>query len=37
MVPQKEYMDLLASCCQGDTIREIADRLGYYPATISKW
>jgi len=37
MMTQEEYMDLLALRRQGNTISEIADTLGYHPATISKW
>ena len=36
MMTQEEYMDLLALRRQGNTIAEIADTLGYHPATISK-
>ncbi len=34
---QEEYMDVLALKRQGWTLAEIADELGYHPATISKW
>jgi hypothetical protein len=34
---QEEYMDLLALRRQGKTIGEIADELGYHPATVSGW
>ena len=37
MMTQEEYMDLLALRRQGNTIGEIAEKLGYHPATISKW
>jgi len=37
MLTQEEYMDVLALKRQGWTITEIADELGYHPATISKW
>lgn len=37
MLTQEEYMDVLALKRQGWTIAEIADELGYHPATISKW
>ncbi len=37
MMTQEEYMDLLAMRRQGMTIGEIAEELGYHPATISKW
>jgi transposase len=37
MMTQEEYMDLLALRRQGNTISEIAEKLGYHPATISKW
>lgn len=37
MLTQEEYMDVLALKRQGWTIVEIADELGYHPATISKW
>jgi transposase len=38
MMTQEEYVnEVLALKRQGRTIREIADELGYHPATISKW
>jgi len=37
MLTQEEYMDVLALKRQGWTNAEIADELGYHPATISKW
>ena len=37
MLTQEEYMDVLALHRQGFTIAEIADELGYHPATISNW
>ena len=37
MMTQEEYMDLLALRHQGKTIKEIADELGYHPATVSGW
>ena len=38
MMTQEEYVDgVLALSRQGKTIIEIADELGYHPATISKW
>lgn len=37
MMTQEEYMDLLALRRQGKTIGEIADELGYHPATVSGW
>jgi transposase len=37
MMTQEEYMDLLALRRQGKTITEIADELGYHPATVSGW
>src|SRR5436305_14459549 len=37
MMIQEEYMDVLALKRQGWTITEIADELGYDPATISNW
>jgi IS30 family transposase len=37
MMTQEEYMDLLALRRQGKTIAEIADELGYHPATVSGW
>ena len=37
MLTQEEYMDVLALHRQGFTVTEIADELGYHPATISGW
>jgi hypothetical protein len=37
MLTQEEDMDVLALHRQGFTITEIADELGYHPATISSW
>jgi transcriptional regulator len=37
MLAQEEYMDVLQLRHQGFTITEIADELGYHPATISRW
>src|SRR4051794_12041182 len=38
MMTQEEYVDgVLALRRQGRTIVEIAEELGYHPATISKW
>jgi transposase len=37
MMTQEEYMDLLALRRQGRTIAEIAEELGYHPATVSGW
>ena len=37
MLTQEEYMDVLKLHRQGFTITEIADELGYHPATISRW
>lgn len=37
MLTQEEYMDVLKLHHQGFTIAEIADELGYHPATISRW
>jgi len=37
MMIQEEYMNVLALKRQGWTITEIADELGYHPATISNW
>lgn len=37
MLTQEEFMDVTAMRRQGLTITEIADELGYHPATISKW
>jgi hypothetical protein len=36
MLTQEEYLDVLGRKRQGWTIDEIADDLGYHPATISK-
>ena len=37
MMTQEEYMDVVALRAQGFTITEIAEELGYHPATISGW
>jgi transposase len=37
MLTQEEYMDVVALRRQGFTIAEIAEDLGYHPATISGW
>jgi len=37
MLTQEEYMDVLKLQRQGFTVAEIADELGYHPATISRW
>src|SRR5438094_10258430 len=37
MLTQEEYMDVLALRRAGLTITEIAEELGYHPATISGW
>ena len=37
MLTQEEYMDVLKLRHEGFTITEIADELGYHPATIAKW
>ncbi len=38
MMTQEEYVnEVLALRRQGKTVTEIADELGYHPATISKW
>ncbi len=38
MMTQEEYVDgVLALKRQGRTITEIAEELGYHPATISNW
>ncbi len=37
MMTQEEYMDLLAMRRQSKSIAEIAEELGYHPATVSKW
>lgn len=37
MLTQEEYMDVVALRAQGFTIAEIAEDLGYHPATISRW
>ena len=37
MMTQEEYMEVLTLKRQGMTNKEIADALGYHPATISKW
>jgi transposase len=37
MLTQEEYMNVLKLRHEGFTITEIADELGYHPATISRW
>jgi orotate phosphoribosyltransferase-like protein len=37
MLTQEEYMDVLKLRHEGFTITEIADELGYHPATTTKW
>jgi transposase len=37
MLTQEEYMDVVGLHHQGFTISEIAEELGYHPATISAW
>ena len=37
MLTQEEYMNVLKLRHEGFTIAEIADELGYHPATISRW
>lgn len=37
MMTQEEYMDVLSLHRQGKTIKEIADAVGYHPATVSFW
>src|SRR5271165_5442718 len=37
MLTQEEYMEVLTLLRQGFTITEIAEELGYHPATISSW
>jgi transposase len=38
MMTQEEYVDaVLAGRRQGKTMKEIAEELGYHPATVSKW
>lgn len=37
MLTQEEYIDVLKLRYEGFTIREIADELGYHPATIARW
>ena len=37
MLTQEEYMDVLKLQHEGFTIGEIADGLGYHPATIASW
>jgi transposase len=37
MLTQEEYMDVLKLRHEGFTITEIADELGYHPATIARW
>ena len=37
MLTQEEYMDVLKLAHEGFSITEIAEELGYHPATISRW
>ena len=37
MLTREEYMDLLAMKRQGMTLKEMAERLGYHPQTVSGW
>src|SRR5919199_850962 len=37
MMTQEEYMNLMALRRQGLTYAEIAEALGYHPATVSSW
>jgi transposase len=37
MLTQEEFMDVLKLRHEGFTITEIADELGYHPATIARW
>lgn len=37
MLTQEEYMDVVRLHHEGFTIAEIAEELGYHPATISRW
>ena len=37
MMTNEEYQQVIALRAQGLTIKETARRLGYHPATISKW
>lgn len=37
MMTQGEFMDVTKRQADGLTIKEIADELGYHPATVSKW
>jgi transposase len=37
MLGQEEFMDVLAMRRQGLSIKEIAEQVGYHPATVSKW
>lgn len=37
MMNQEEYVDVHALKNEGHTIKEIAEQLGFHPATISKW
>ena len=37
MMTKEEYQQLVGLRAQGLTIKETARRLGYHPATISKW
>ena len=37
MMTQEEYMDVKALHAAGWTIRQIAEHVGYHPATVSGW
>lgn len=37
MMTQEEFMDVQALHAAGWTIRQIADHVGYHPATVSGW
>jgi IS30 family transposase len=37
MLTQEEYLDGLKLRHEGFTITEIAEELGYHPATVAKW
>lgn len=37
MMTQGEFMDVTKLQAEGLTVKEIADELGYHPATVSKW
>ena len=37
MMTQEEYVEVLALARPGKTNKEIAEELGYHPATVANW